>query len=198
MNGSIHTTPPMAWSVNDLRWPISVAALGCCFVASYWGGSYVWRANKPSRHEQHNLEGGMFVLDPPRPCGATCVALVSRLYGKSTAIDDIVDLVQPDPLGRSSMDELVVALEEVGFPVAAVSAPAKVLCKVRTSMILHCQESPFVVAVAGSGGEFLVLDPPRAPATMSLKSITTSYSGRAIITGEDESGLAISLASLGL
>ena len=131
------------------------------FVMGYsvsYGLRFSSRHSSPSPPLSLEQEGeGVRVYDPRRPCGPVCIAVVASLLGKDLAIDDVCRQIKPDPLGRSSVADLLEASEHFGLSAKALNLDTVYLSRLSSPAIVHLLSNHFVTVIADNDDQLMVI-----------------------------------------
>jgi len=148
---------------------------------------------KPSRSH-----GGYPIQDPNNPCGPVCVAEVARLLKRPIGLAEATKLLHPDPIGRTSMADLIRGLRTLGFGAAGVNLDPNTISLLSCPVILHTDGSHFAVVVTNETDRVVMLDPPFPPAIVSTNSLADQWDGPAILVTSEPAELKRILAKLGM
>jgi ABC-type bacteriocin/lantibiotic exporter with double-glycine peptidase domain len=136
------------------------------------------------RHENRRSVSSYPIQDPKNPCGLVCIALVSHLHQRPVSLTEVRRLVPPDPLGRTSMNELVKGLQALGFGVVGVKLRLEACQQLSVPLIIHEDGSHFAVVVPNATKRVIFLDPPFAPTKLTLEALAKRWDGNAIIVAK--------------
>jgi ABC-type bacteriocin/lantibiotic exporter with double-glycine peptidase domain len=107
-------------------------------------------------------------------------------------------MIPADPLGRTSMAELITGVQRLGLAAAGLNLSPSALCSITHPLILHVEESHFLVAISNGAGRVVLIDPPHAPRAVSVRSLGAVWTGNCALVALDESDLNRRLEDLGL
>ena len=121
-------------------------------------------------------------------CGAACLAMIGRYWGKSLSLNYLRNLAG---VGRSgaSLKSLATAAESLGFQARPVRASLSRIAKQRNPWIAHWQGDHYVVVykVKGdangskSGTKVIVADPALGKRRLSLREFQDGWTGYALL-----------------
>lgn len=110
-------------------------------------------------NQQQNLIRFPFYRQPEeKDCGATCLRIISKYYGKNYANEYLRDVCETHR-GGSSLRSLSEASEKLGFKSLGVQVPLAKLRKAPLPCILHWQNNHYVVLYKIKSGNFFISDP---------------------------------------
>lgn len=75
---------------------------------------------KPATNSSIRSDNTIVQIDPHRPCGAICVGVASTILNRPIPVDQVRRAISFDPLGRTSLAELVRGLRSFGFAAIGV------------------------------------------------------------------------------
>lgn len=136
--------------------------------------------------------------DPEAPCGAVSAAVASHVVGKPKTLKRACAAIASDPLGRTSMAELIAGLRQLGLSAEGLNIPPALLPRLRQPVILYVQNSHFVVALADGGANVAIIDPPRSPRIVPIHALRGFWTGESIVVGASEGQLRRSLKGIGV
>lgn len=136
--------------------------------------------------------------DPTSPCGAVSATVAAQLLEVPLSLDEAVKAVPADPLGRTSMKELIAGLRKLGFAAEGLRLSPDGLWATRGPAILHVHGSHFLVACGDGGGDVVLIDPPSAPRLVPASALRKIWRGNAVLVRRDADAMNASLAALGL
>lgn len=182
-----------------VRSPLSVAAVVAAVLLAGWQ----WERSRVSR-DRLALRESIAQLapgrrgDPQAPCGAVCATVAARILNRPLQLKVAVAAVPSDPLGRTSMAELVSGVRSLGLAAEALELSTTALRTIHQPVVLHVAESHFLVAITDGGGAVVLIDPPHAPRLVSLGALRAVWNGNCVLVASDESELDERLCKLRL
>lgn len=113
-------------------------------------------------------------------CGAACLAMVSRYWGKRIPI---YILREQANVGRSgaSLKSLAKAAEGIGFHARPVRASLSRLLNQKGPWIAHWEGNHYVVVYRASERRVVIADPAQGRRTLSRKAFQTHWTGYALL-----------------
>lgn len=166
-------------------------------VASGVGWARRSREQADTAREMRRLDP-MRRADPATPCGAVSAAVVSRLLGKSVLLKDATHAVPADPLGQTSMAELIAGLRRLGWAAEGLNLSASTLGHLSSPAILHVNGSHFVAAMADGSDHVVLIDPPAEPRAVSVDSLNDVWTGDCVVVARTADELSRCMESVGL
>lgn len=113
-------------------------------------------------------------------CGAACLAMISRYWGKSVGINYLRELIG---IGRSgaSLKNLAVAAEKLGYHARPVRASLSRIVEQKNPWIAHWQGDHYVVVYRVKGDKVLVADPAAGKSEQDRSEFLNSWTGFALL-----------------
>ena len=113
-------------------------------------------------------------------CGAACLAMISRYWGKTVSINYLRELIG---IGRSgaSLKNLAIAAENLGFQARPVRASLNRMMEQKNPWIAHWQGDHFVVVYRVKGNKFLIADPAVGKLEYSRAEFLVCWTGFALL-----------------
>lgn len=113
-------------------------------------------------------------------CGAACLSMVGRYWGKQFGINYLRNLAQ---VGRSgaSLKSLAKAAESLGFQARPVRASLSRLVEQTIPWIAHWQGDHYVVVYQVKGDRMLIADPAIGKKTLSRQEFQAGWTGYALL-----------------
>ena len=113
-------------------------------------------------------------------CGAACLAMISRYWGKSISINYLRELIG---IGRSgaSLKNLAVAAENIGYQARPVRASISKIVETKNPWIAHWKGDHYVVVYRLKGDKFLVADPATGKYEISRSEFLVCWTGYALL-----------------
>ena len=125
-------------------------------------------------------------------CGAACLAMICRYYGKAYNIETLTGLCHVSSEGVSLLG-LSKTGEQLGFQAIFGRASIEQLRHITQPYILHWKQNHFVVLYkVKNGKKFYIADPAKGIVAYSLKEFKENWLGT--ITGGEERGIVLSLS----
>jgi HlyB family type I secretion system ABC transporter len=113
-------------------------------------------------------------------CGAACLAMVARYWGKKFSINRLRDLAKVDRNG-SSLKGLSAAAESVGFTTRPIKISLDRLAEQPLPAIVHWQGKHYIVVYAITRTHVIVADPAIGQRTLSYQEFHQDWAGYALI-----------------
>jgi ATP-binding cassette, subfamily B, bacterial HlyB/CyaB len=113
-------------------------------------------------------------------CGAACLVMVSRYWGKKFSVNRLRELARVDRNG-SSLKGLSGAAESVGFTTRPIKVSLDLLAKQPLPVIAHWQGKHYVVVYAVTKKEVVIADPAIGQRTISHKEFQDNWKGFTLI-----------------
>ncbi|MEM8604647.1 MAG: peptidase domain-containing ABC transporter [Cyanobacteria bacterium P01_H01_bin.121] len=113
-------------------------------------------------------------------CGAACLAMVARYWGKRFSINRLRDLANVDRNG-ASLKGLAAAAETLGFETRPVRASLDQLAQQDLPAIVHWQGNHYVVVYAITRRHVIIVDPGRGQVKLTHQQFTTDWTGYALL-----------------
>ncbi|MEM9508726.1 MAG: peptidase domain-containing ABC transporter [Cyanobacteria bacterium P01_E01_bin.35] len=119
-------------------------------------------------------------------CGAACLAMISRYWGKRLSINFLRELIG---VGRSgaSLKSLARAAEGIGYHARPVRASLSRISEQQNPWIAHWQGDHYVVVYRVKGSKVLVADPGKGKFEISSLEFIDSWTGYALLLEPTES-----------
>ncbi len=132
-------------------------------------------------------ETARFSFRPPRrlpallqlsemDCGAACLAMILRYYGKFVSINRLRDMANVTRDG-ATLHSVAGAAENLGFHSRGVKAGYEALLKVDLPAIAHWEGYHYIVLYEATPGGVIVADPARGLRKMSREQFEKGWSG---------------------
>jgi predicted double-glycine peptidase/CRP-like cAMP-binding protein len=113
-------------------------------------------------------------------CGAACLAMVARYWGKKFSINRLRDLAKVDRNG-SSLKGLSAAAESIGFTTRPIKISLDRLATQPLPAIVHWQGKHYIVVYAVTDTQVIVADPAIGQRTLSHQEFLQHWVGYALI-----------------
>ena len=118
-------------------------------------------------------------------CGAACLAMVSRYWGKRLSINFLRELIG---VGRSgaSLKNLAKAAESLGYHARPVRASLSKIIEQKNPWIAHWEGDHYVVVYRIKGNKILVADPANSKEEIPRSQFLASWTGYALLLDPTE------------
>ena len=118
-------------------------------------------------------------------CGAACLGMISRYWGKRLSINYLRELIG---IGRSgsSLKSLAKAAESLGYHARPVRASLNRIVEEKDPWIAHWQGDHYVVVYRIKGGRILIADPATGIKQIARSEFLTHWTGYALILNPTE------------
>jgi ATP-binding cassette, subfamily B, bacterial HlyB/CyaB len=113
-------------------------------------------------------------------CGAACLVMVARYWGKKFSVNRLRELARVDRNG-SSLKGLSGAAESVGFTTRPIKVSLDLLAKQPLPVIAHWQGKHYVVVYAVTKKDVVIADPAIGQRTISHQEFKESWKGFTLI-----------------
>ena len=113
-------------------------------------------------------------------CGAACLVMVARYWGKKFSVNRLRDLAKVDRNG-SSLKGLSAAAESVGFTSRPVKISLDRLAHQPLPAIVHWEGKHYIVVYAVTKDKVIVADPAIGQRTLSHQEFIQGWAGYALI-----------------
>ena len=115
-----------------------------------------------------------------RDCGATCLAMISRYWGKNFGLNYLRNLAH---VGRSgaTLKNLAKAAESLGFQARPVRASLNPLLSQSHPWIAHWEGDHYVVVYRVKGDRLLIADPAMGKRSLSHSEFLAGWTGYALL-----------------
>ena len=113
-------------------------------------------------------------------CGAACLAMIARYWGKKFSINRLRDIAHVDRNG-SSLKGLSAAAESVGFTTRPIKASINRLAEQPLPAIVHWEGMHYIVVYEISKKTVIVADPAIGQRTLSHAEFTKGWTGYALV-----------------
>lgn len=121
-----------------------------------------------------------FAQQSASDCGAACLAMVTRYWGKHFSINRLRDIANVDRSG-ASLRGLSAAAESIGFATRPVKASLKQLAKQKLPAIVHWEGKHYIVVYEITRKQVIVGDPAIGQQTLSHKEFNAGWTGYALL-----------------
>ena len=113
-------------------------------------------------------------------CGAACLVMVSRYWGKHFSINRLRDIANVDRNG-ASLRGLSAAAESIGFTTRPVKASLDQLAKQKLPAIVHWEGKHYIVVYEVTNKQVIVADPAIGQRTLSHQEFTADWTGYTLL-----------------
>jgi HlyB family type I secretion system ABC transporter len=138
-----------------------------------------------------------FLQQSASDCGAACLVMIGRYWGKRFSINRLRELASIDRNG-ASLNGLANAAEGIGFTTRMVTATLNKLAEQTLPVIAHWQGTHYVVVYKVTSQQVIIADPAIGQLTLSREEFDQGWTGYTLIlqptvllkkTSEDSSSL---------
>ncbi len=113
-------------------------------------------------------------------CGAACLVMVSRYWGKRFSVNRLRDIANVDRNG-ASLRGLLTAAESLGFAARPVKASLKQLAKQKLPAIVHWEGKHYIVVYEITPKHVIVADPAIGQRTLSHAEFQADWTGYTLL-----------------
>ncbi|MFG6100332.1 ABC transporter transmembrane domain-containing protein [Leptothoe sp. ISB3NOV94-8A] len=113
-------------------------------------------------------------------CGAACLSMVARYWGKRFSINRLRDIANVDRNG-ASLRGLSTAAESVGFNSRPIKASLDQLAKQPLPAIVHWEGKHYIVVYEITPKHVIVADPAIGQRTLTVKDFKAGWTGYALL-----------------
>ncbi len=113
-------------------------------------------------------------------CGAACLVMISRYWGKNLSVNRLRELANVSRSG-ASMRSLTAAAEAVGFATRPVKASLDKLAQQPLPAIAHWEGKHYIVVYEISKKRVIVADPAIGQRTLTLTQFKAGWTGYALL-----------------
>jgi ATP-binding cassette subfamily B protein len=113
-------------------------------------------------------------------CGAACLIMISRYWGKRFSVNRVRDIANVDRNG-SSLRGLAAAAESIGFNTRPVKASLDQLAKQKLPAIVHWEGKHYIVVYEITKKHVIVADPAIGQRTLSHREFKANWTGYALL-----------------
>lgn len=113
-------------------------------------------------------------------CGAACLVMVARYWGKKFSVNRLRDLAKVDRNG-SSIKGLSAAAESIGFTTRPVKISLDRLAQQPLPAIVHWEGKHYIVVYAITNKQVIVADPAIGQRTLAHQEFLQGWAGYALI-----------------
>jgi ATP-binding cassette subfamily B protein len=113
-------------------------------------------------------------------CGAACLVMISRYWGKNFSINRLRELANVNRAG-ASMRSLTAAAESIGFATRPVKASLDKLAQQPLPAIAHWEGKHYIVVYEITKKQVIVADPAIGQRNLTIKEFKTGWTGYALL-----------------
>ena len=113
-------------------------------------------------------------------CGAACLVMVSRYWGKRFSVNRLRDIANVDRNG-ASLRGLLTAAESLGFATRPVKASLKQLAKQKLPAIVHWEGKHYIVVYEITPKYVIVADPAIGQRTLTHEEFNSDWTGYTLL-----------------
>ena len=121
-----------------------------------------------------------FAQQSASDCGAACLVMVSRYWGKRFSINRLRDIANVDRNG-ASLRGLTTAAESIGFSTRPVKASLDQLAKQKLPAIVHWEGKHYIVVYEVAPKYVIVADPAIGQRTLTHSQFKKDWTGYALL-----------------
>ncbi|MFN6518650.1 MAG: peptidase domain-containing ABC transporter [Nostoc sp. CreGUA01] len=121
-----------------------------------------------------------FAQQSASDCGAACLVMVSRYWGKHFSVNRLRDIANVDRNG-ASLRGLLIAAESLGFSTRPVKAGLKQLAKQSLPAIVHWEGNHYIVVYQVTTRHVIVADPAIGQRTLSHAEFKANWTGYTLL-----------------
>ncbi|RUS98523.1 peptidase C39 [Dulcicalothrix desertica PCC 7102] len=121
-----------------------------------------------------------FAQQSSSDCGAACLVMVSRYWGKSFSVNRLRDIANVDRDG-ASLRGLTAAAESIGFSTRPVKASLDQLAKQKLPAIVHWEGKHYIVLYEVTRKYVIVADPAIGQRTLSYDEFKQGWTGYTLL-----------------
>lgn len=121
-----------------------------------------------------------FAQQSASDCGAACLVMISRYWGKRFSVNRIRDIANVDRNG-ASLRGLVAAAESVGFSTRPVKASLDQLAKQPLPAIAHWEGKHYIVVYQITRKEVIIGDPAIGQLTLTHREFREKWTGYTLL-----------------
>ncbi|QSJ19972.1 peptidase domain-containing ABC transporter [Nostoc sp. UHCC 0702] len=113
-------------------------------------------------------------------CGAACLVMVSRYWGKRFSVNRLRDIANVDRNG-ASLRGLLTAAESIGFAARPVKASLQQLAKQKLPAIVHWEGKHYIVVYEITPKQVIVADPAIGQRSLSHAEFKANWTGYTLL-----------------
>lgn len=113
-------------------------------------------------------------------CGAACLVMVARYWGKKVSVNKLRDIASVDRNGASLLG-LSVAAESIGLSTRPVKASLKQLAKQKLPAIVHWEGKHYIVVYQVTSKQVVIADPGFGQSCLSHEEFKQKWTGYTLL-----------------
>ncbi len=121
-----------------------------------------------------------FLQQSASDCGAACLVMIGRYWGKRFSVNRLRELASVDRNG-ASLNGLASAAESIGFTTRMVTATLNKLAEQTLPVIAHWQGKHYVVVYKVTRQQVIIADPAIGQLTLSREEFDQGWTGYTLI-----------------
>lgn len=121
-----------------------------------------------------------FAQQSPSDCGAACLVMIGRYWGKHLSVNRLRDIANVDRNG-ASLRGLAAAAESIGFSTRPVKAGLKKLAEQMLPAIVHWEGKHFVVVYEITRKQVVIGDPAMGQRTLTHAEFKAGWTGYTLL-----------------
>ena len=121
-----------------------------------------------------------FAQQSASDCGAACLVMISRYWGKNFSVNRLRDVANVDRNG-TSLRGLATAAESIGLATRPVKASLDRLAKQKLPAIVHWEGNHYIVVYEINPKQVIVADPAIGQCTLSHQEFKANWTGYALL-----------------
>ena len=121
-----------------------------------------------------------FLQQSASDCGAACLVMVGRYWGKRFSINRLRELAHVDRHG-ASLNGLAGAAESIGFTARMVTATLDKLAEQNLPVIAHWEGNHYVVVYKVTSKQVIIADPAIGQLTLSRREFDEGWTGYTLL-----------------
>jgi len=121
-----------------------------------------------------------FAQQSASDCGAACLVMIARYWGKHFSINRLRDMANVDRNG-ASLRGLSAAAESIGFSTRPVKASLDQLAKQKLPVIAHWEGRHYIIVYEATRKHVVVADPAIGQCTLSHAEFKAGWTGYALL-----------------
>ncbi|MEY2832220.1 MAG: hypothetical protein RLZZ574_1478, partial [Cyanobacteriota bacterium] len=121
-----------------------------------------------------------FLQQSASDCGAACLVMVGRYWGKRFSINRLRELASVDRNG-ASLNDLAGAAESIGFTARMVTATLDKLAEQNLPVVAHWEGNHYVVVYKVTNRQVIIADPAIGQLTLSREEFDRGWTGYTLL-----------------
>ncbi|MFM2312252.1 MAG: hypothetical protein RLZZ04_1528 [Cyanobacteriota bacterium] len=121
-----------------------------------------------------------FLQQSASDCGAACLVMVGRYWGKRFSINRLRELANVDRNG-ASLNDLAGAAESIGFTARMVTATLDKLAEQNLPVVAHWEGNHYVVVYKVTNRKVIIADPAIGQLTLSREEFDRGWTGYTLL-----------------